>query len=159
VRWYQVATAAVFVFIAAVAMSDSRRGALIGATRDPGGIGSGFYPFWSAAVIGIAALLLIYRISVTAQAEERVFASRQSVLAVGKLAVPMIVAGVSILWLGFYLAVGAYSGFFARYIGQYRWLWVGVVAIAIPLSVYLVFELGFRMLLPKSMLYGYVLPI
>lgn len=166
-RSYQAATAAVFVVIAAVAMFESRRGALIGATRDPGGIGAGFYPFWSAAVMGIAALVLISRTLWAAQPaqgqgqaqEKAVFAGRESVLAVGKLVVPMVLAVAAMLWLGFYLAMGLYMGFFARSIGRYRWVWVGAVAVCVPLAVYLIFEQGFRMLLPKSILYGDGLPI
>jgi len=158
-RSYEVATAVVFAIIAAVAMFDSRRAALIGATRDPGGIGSGFYPFWSAAVMAVAALLLIYRSTAARESAERFFASRDSLFAVGKLVVPMVVAAASMAWLGFYLAVGLYMGFFARCIGSYRWPWVGVVAISVPLLVYLIFEQGFRMLLPKSILYGYLLAI
>jgi len=159
VRRFEVATAAVFVVIAAIAMFDSRRGALIGATSDPGGIGSGFYPFWSAAIMGVAALLLIYRSTATRQSAEGVVASRDGLVAVAKLVVPMVVAAASMLWLGFYLAVGLYMGFFARYIGSYRWPWVGASAISVPLLIYLIFEQGFRMLLPKSILYGYLLAI
>ena len=156
---YEGVTAAVFAIVAAVAMFDSRRGALIGATRDPGGIGSGFYPFWSAAVLIIAALLVMYRSSVSSQSAERVVVSRNGLVAVGKLVIPMVAAVASMVWLGFYLAIAMYMGFFARYIGSYRWSWVGVIAITVPLLVYVVFEQGFRMLLPKSILYGYLLAV
>ena len=51
-RPYQVATAAAFALLAAVAMIDSRAGALVDRTgTQPGGIGAGFYPFWSAAIV------------------------------------------------------------------------------------------------------------
>ena len=158
-RTYQAATAALFVVIAAVAMFDSRRGALIGATRDPGGIGSGFYPFWSAALIGVAGLILVWRALSTPQPSEGVFASRESATAVLQLVVPMIVATVSILWLGLYLATGLYMGYFARAIGRYRWVWVIASAVLVPLAVYLGFELGFRVALPKSILYADGFPI
>jgi hypothetical protein len=159
VRAYQVATAAAFVAIAAVAMFDSRRGALIGATGDPGGIGAGFYPFWSAALIAVAGLLLIWRTVLTPPSGEVAFAGRESVVALLKLVIPMIVATVSILWLGLYLATALYMGFFARYIGRYRWIWVAAIAVLMPLGIYLVFEQGFRMSLPKSILYVRGFPI
>jgi hypothetical protein len=44
-------------------------------------------------------------------------------------------------------------GFFARYFGRYRWLWVAVIAVAFPAAAYLAFEMGFRVRLPKSALY------
>jgi putative tricarboxylic transport membrane protein len=159
VRRYEGVTAAVFAIVAAVAMFDSRRGALIGATRDPGGIGSGFYPFWSAAVLLIAALLLMYRSSISSQSAERDVVSHDGLVAVGKLVIPMVAAVASMVWLGFYLTIAMYMAFFARYIGSYRWPWVGAIAITVPLLVYVVFEQGFRMLLPKSILYGYLLAV
>jgi hypothetical protein len=55
--------------------------------------------------------------------------------------------------LGFYLASGAYVAYYAGIIARYRWYWALLAGIAIPLIVYLVFEIGFKALLPKSFLY------
>jgi putative tricarboxylic transport membrane protein len=154
-----MAAAAVFATLAAIAMFDTRRGALIGATGDPGGIGSGFYPFWSAAIIGVAGLILLWRQAVSSGDSSPVFASREDAASVVKLVVPMVVAAVSILWLGLYVATALYMTFFARYIGRYRWIWVAVLAIGMPLAIYLGFEIGFRVGLPKSVLYGDVFPV
>ena len=195
-RVYELATAAAFAVLAAVAMFDTRRGAMIGATRDPGGIGAGFYPFWSAAIVGIAALLLIWRMlarppsaenqSATTGPEGTVglttdhtpsgrtamrmlswrsvtsrafWARSDSAPAVLTLVLPMIVATISMLWLGLYVTTALYMGFFARIIGHYRWAWVIVIAVLFPLALYLSFEQGFHMNLPKSVLYAEGLPI
>jgi putative tricarboxylic transport membrane protein len=158
-RPYQAATAAVFVLIAAVAMFDTRRGALIGATNDPGGIGSGFYPFWSAAVVATAGLIVFIRALVTPQPAQGVFTGREGVFAVLKLVVPMVVVAYAVAWLGLYIATACYMGFFARYIGRFRWLAVAAIAIVIPLLMYLAFERGFRVTLPKSVFYGDVFPV
>lgn len=135
-------------------MFDTRRGAIIGATGDPGGIGSGFYPFWSAALTGVAGLILLWRVMTTPQPAEGVFASREGLGSVLKLVVPMVLTAVSIGWLGLYLATALYMGFFARYLGRYRWVWAVASAVLVPLAMYLVFEQGFRMSLPKSALYN-----
>lgn len=158
-RPYEVGTAAVFALLAGVAMFDSRRGALVGSANDPGGIGSGFYPFWSAGLVAVAALLLAYRYATRPQPAQGVFEGRQSILAVLKLVLPMVAFAASIGWLGFYLAIAAYMGFFARYIGRYRWLAVLATAIGFPVIMYLAFERGFRLVLPKSILYGDVFPL
>jgi hypothetical protein len=76
--------------------------------------------------------------------------------AVLMLVVPMAVAVMSLAHLGLYLVTALYMGFFARMIGQYRWRWVALIAVSVPLAVYLAFELGFRVGLPKSFLYDYV---
>src|SRR5687767_15699625 len=106
------------IMIAAVAMFDSRASALPDPTGTfPGGLGPGFYPFWSAAMVAGAALFVIFRYQVLAGDTQGVFAKREAWVAPLKIAVPMIVAVALIEWLGFYIVTGAYMGFFARYLG------------------------------------------
>lgn len=159
-RPYQLGTAAALLVVAAVAMFDSRRGALI--TTDPnvpGGIGAGFYPFWAAALMGGAALVSMIGSWRAGLSGKGVFAGREGAFAVLKLVVPVVATAFAMLWLGFYLAGGLYMGFFARYIGRYGWLAVAASAIATPLAVYLIFEQGFRVPLPKSILYTAGFPL
>jgi len=154
VRPYELATAVAFIAIAALAMFDSRATALIDTTgRFPGGIGPGFYPFWAATAIAVAGAYILYTALKARASSQAAFENRAAVMSVAKLVGPMLVASVALLWLGFYVVSCLYVGFFARTIGRYRWLWVAAAAIAVPLAIYLTFELGFRVRLPKSMLY------
>jgi len=82
-----------------------------------------------------------------------VFEGREGIFAVLKLVIPMVVAALAILWLGFYVVTGLYMGLFARWIGHYKWPWVTVLTIVMPAAIYASFELGFRVSLPKSFLY------
>ena len=148
------------IVIAAVAMFDSRASALPDPTGTfPGGLGPGFYPFWSAAMIAGAALFVIFRSRVVAGDAQGVFAKRESWVAPLKIALPMLIAVGLIEWLGFYVVTALYMGFFARFIGSYRWLWVVVIAIVFPLVIYLAFERGFRVSLPKSIFYEQGFPL
>ena len=130
-RPYQVGTAAAIVLIAAVAMFDSRRV---------------LSPAPGAAVAGYQALT-------RPQPKEGVFAGAGSVAAVAKLVIPMLLYAVSFAWLGFYLATGVYMGFFAAYIGRYKPWWSLASAVLTPLAIYLLFEVGFRLILPRSIFY------
>jgi len=151
---YQIATAVAFMLLAAVAMVDSRAGALVDRTgSEPGGIGAGFYPFWSAGLVFVCAGAVAYRTWVTPQPRVRVFEGREQVIAVLKLVVPMLVATLAIPKLGFYLVSGLYMGLFARWIGRYRWILVAGVTVAMPAAIYAGFEFGFRVSLPKSFFY------
>jgi hypothetical protein len=67
----------------------------------------------------------------------------------------MIAVAVAIPWLGFYVTSGVYMGGFARWLGSYRWHWVALIGLSVPLALYLCFEQGFRVPLPKSVLYLY----
>ena len=150
-------TAAAIMVIAAVAMLDTRRGALPDvAGGAPGGLGGGFYPFWSAAVLFAFAALVLIRSLTVPQPAQGVFKDAASVRAVLWLAIPMVVATALIGVLGFYIMTGLYMGFFAAAIGHYRWHWVGAIAVLFPLVIYLVFEVGFRVGLPKSIFYDLV---
>ena len=142
------------MLVAAVAMFDSRAGALVDRTgTQPGGIGAGFYPFWSAAVVFVCAAAIAYRSWRTPLPGTAAFEDRAAVVAALKLIVPMLVATFAIAWLGFYIVAALYMGLFARWIGGYRWAWVAAIMVAMPVAIYLTFELGFRVGLPKSVLY------
>ena len=150
---YQIGTAAAIILIAAVAMFDSRKvfGEQIGSS--PGDVGPSWYPFWAATLMGVAAIFIGYRAFVSALPAEGVFTGRDSVFAVLKLVLPMIAYATSFQWLGFYIATAAYMGFFSAFIGKYRWYAVVAAAILTPLAIYLLFEVAFKLLLPKSIFY------
>lgn len=145
------------MMIAAVAMFDTRKGALPDvAGGAPGGLSGGFYPFWSAAVLFAFGGLVILRSLTTPQAATGVFKDRQSIASVLTLAVPMVVAAALIPYLGFYLMTALYMGFFAAVLGRYKWYWILAIALLFPLVIYLIFEVGFRVSLPKSIFYDQV---
>ena len=159
-RISQRATAAALVAVAAVAMFDSRATALFDTSgRSPGGIGPGFYPFWAAAVMAFGGLIVLFRTVRSEASTGAVFESRDAIGSLVKLVGPMLVATTAMVWLGFYLVTCLYMGFFARYIGRYGWVWVALIAVLVPAVIYLAFELGFRVRLPKSTLYDLGFPI
>lgn len=160
-RPYQVATAAILIVIAAVAMFDTRAGALPDvAGGAPGGLKGGWYPFWSAALVAVGSAIVLYRVLVIPQPASGVFKDRQGVIDVLRLILPMVVLVLLMdRLLGFYLSGALYLAFFTRFIGRYRWHWVAVTAIGIPVALYFIFEQGFRVALPKSIFYLYGFPI
>lgn len=155
-RRYQVATAAVITVLAAVAMYDTRRGALPDIAATSSGLGAGFYPFWAAALVFAAGAAVALRAARVPPSGDRVFADRKAVVSVLTLAVPMIVAVSLIKWTGIYLMTGLYIGGFMAFIGRSRWWWSLAAAIVLPAAIYAAFELGFRVTLPKSIFYDWV---
>lgn len=147
------------MIVAAVAMIDSRASALPDTTGVyPGGLGPGFYPFWAAFVVFASAMWVGYRALTQPQPAEGVFTDRKGIIAVATLGLPMILAVALIPLLGFYIVTGVYMGLFAAVIGRYKWYWVILITIGFPLGLYLSFESGFRVFLPKSIFYGMGLP-
>jgi len=168
VRPYQVATAAAIVMIAAVAMFDSRAAFSPSAGTQVGDVGARWYPFWAAAIMGLASVVVAYRALTTPQGTEGAFEGARSLFAVLKLAVPMLVYALLIAGVGFrttdftdsivppfgfYLATALYMGLFAWWLGRYKIWWVAAITVAFPIVIFAVFEIGFRVSLPKSFLY------
>ncbi len=152
-RPYQVGTAAAIVVIAAVAMFDSRGTWNIAPGTAPGDVGASWYPFWTATLMGVAAMFVAYTAITTPQPKEGVFQTRQSVTSVLKLVVPMFLYAASFTWLGFYIATGIYMAFFAWFLGHYKWHGIALAGLVTPLAVYTLFEVAFRLILPKSIFY------
>ncbi len=137
-------------------MFDTRSGALpTSAAGVPGGLRGGWYPFWSAAVVAMAGIVVAVRTLRSPEADEGVFKDRSAVADLVRFILPMAVAAylMSGGLLGFYLASGAYLAYYAGIVARYRWHWALLAGVAIPVIVYLVFEVGFKALLPKSFLY------
>jgi hypothetical protein len=168
VRPSQVATAAAIVLIAAVAMFDSRAAFSPSAGTSVGDVGARWYPFWAATLMGIASVIVGYRALTTPQGTEGAFQGTRSLFAVLKLAVPMLaytllIGGIGVRTtdftyrivpqFGFYLATALYMGLFAWWLGRYKIWWVAAITVAFPIVIFAVFELGFRVSLPKSFLY------
>jgi hypothetical protein len=162
-------TAAAIILIAAVAMFDSRAAFSPSAGTAIGDVGARWYPFWAATIMGIASVVVAYRAMTTPQPAEGAFHGSQSVFAVLKLAVPMLVyafliGGIGfrtaeftytiVPKLGFYLATGLYMGLFAWWLGRYKIWRVAAITVAFPIVIFLIFEIGFRVSLPKSFLYS-----
>jgi putative tricarboxylic transport membrane protein len=154
VKPYRVGTAAAIVLIAAVAMYDQRNVFIHLEGTAPGDVGPNWYTFWAAALMGVAALATAVRYATTPDTSGEVaFAGRESVTAVLKLVLPMIAYAASFQWLGFYLSTAAFMGFFAAYLGRYKWYFCAASAVITPLAIYVLFELGFKLILPKSIFY------
>lgn len=137
-------------------MFDTRAGALPDPSGGaPGGLKGGWYPFWSAVVIALAGAFVAYESLVRAQPGEGAFRDRASVFAFARMVAPMVVITylMSDRLLGFYLASGLYVTYFARFTTRYRWIWSLAAGVAIPIVLFLVFEVGFRAVFPKSFLY------
>lgn len=147
---HQVVTTTGLIVVAIIAMVDSFKS--VGWTAPVPG--AGWYPFWSGAMMGIAAIVVLV-ITLRKPAGKPFFESQQGARTFWQLAIPMVVAIALIPWLGYYVVSALYMGLFARWIGKYHWLWVSVIAISVPLALYLGFEKAFNSSLPKSVFYIY----
>ncbi len=146
---HEVVTTALLIVLAAIAIYDSfKRSGWTASGPD-----AGWYPFWSAAMMGIAAIVILV-FALRKPAGKPFFESAEGARAFWQLVIPMALMVGLINWLGFYLVSALYMGFFARWIGKYHWIWIIVIAVSVPLALYLGFERAFQAPLPKSLFYS-----
>ena len=148
-RTAEIAGALALILLAAVAAVDTFKTS----GWEASGPASGWYPFWSAITLGAAGLWVLAG-AVTSGPRGAFLSAEEGPAPFAKAALPMVAVAAAIPWLGFYLTSGIYMGALARWQGRYRWLAVAALGIGVPLAIYLCFEQGFRVPLPKSILYG-----
>lgn len=148
-RWPEVLMALGLVAVGAVVAADSLR---LGAGWAEDGPRAGYFPFYIGLLLGVAGASVLLGQLRRWRAAPQVFATREQLASVAKLAVPMLVYGLALKWAGLYLSSAALIAWFMlRHGGHRAWL-ATVVAAGVPLAAWLTFERWFLVPLPKSVL-------
>ena len=146
-RWPEVVVAGGLVLLAVMVIADSLR---VGTGWADDGPRSGYFPFY----IGILLLLSSGTVLVSAllawRKADPVFAEREQLASVFAVLWPMVVYVAAIAFVGIYAASIVLIGFFMRRHGKFGWLVTCIVAVAVPLIFFLVFERWFLVPLPKG---------
>jgi len=142
----EIAVAVLFLAIAAVVMYDSRR---LGAKWDFDGPQAGYFPFYIALIMAIASVAnLVFALRRTFK--DRTFVEVGQLMLVLKVLVPAAIYVAAIVWTGIYVASTVFIAFFMRWLGKYPWWKVVVVSVATSVVFFLIFEVWFKVPLPKG---------
>jgi hypothetical protein len=144
-RTADLITAGVLFLLGLVVVGDSLR---IGAGWGSDGPKSGFFPFW------LGVLLLAATVAIAMQAWRRgprgAFVTRQQLGPVLQVLWPAVAMVALTATIGLYVASALYLAFYMRWVGRHRWATVVMIAVAIPLVTFLVFEKWFLVPMPKG---------
>ena len=142
----EIAVAALFFLLGAIVVYDSLR---VGVKWVEDGPQSGYFPFYigllvcgAALVNAVAAFLKVGR--------DKVFVELGALKLVLTVLVPAAIYVALIAWLGIYLASALFVAFFMRWLGKYVWWKVAAVSIGNSVVFFLVFEVWFKLPLPKG---------
>ena len=147
-RWMELITALVIVAIGALVIYDSHR---VGVGWADDGPRSGYFPNiigWILAVSG--AWIAGGTIVAWRKLAAKVFVSFADLKPVLTMLVPTIVYIALIKPLGIYVASAIYIGAFMVFQGKYRILPAALVAVGVPVAIFLLFEIWFLVPLPKG---------
>jgi hypothetical protein len=70
--------------------------------------------------------------------------------------VPTAIYAFLVTWIGIYVSSILFIGFFMRWLGKYAWWKVAAVSVITVFAFYVVFEMWFKVPLPKGPVEGWL---
>ena len=148
----EIVTAALFLLAGAIVIYDSMR---LGAKWAEDGPEAGYFPFYIGLILGISALLNLAA-ALLRKADSGAFVEVGQLKMVLSVLVPsalyvLLIGGIgSIPGLGIYVASVLFVAFFMRWLGKYDWWKLAAVSIGNSVFFFVLFEVWFRIPLPKG---------
>ena len=150
-RAWEIAVAALFLAFAAVVVWDSRR---LGAQWGSDGPQAGYFPFYIGVFILVASAINLYAAIVSGAKGSKPFVFWGQLRMILVVLVPSIiyVGLIANPWygLGIYVASAIFIAFFMRYLGTYGWAKIVAVSVGTMFAFFLMFEIWFKVPLPKG---------
>ena len=148
----EIVTAALFFLAGAIVIYDSMR---LGAKWAEDGPEAGYFPFYIGLILGISALVNLAT-ALLRKAHSGAFVEVGQLKMVLSVLVPssiyvLLIGGIgSIPGLGIYVASVLFVAFFMRWLGKYDWWKLAAVSIGNSVFFFVLFEVWFRIPLPKG---------
>ena len=112
---------------------------------------AGYFPFYVGLLLCLTSVWNFAKVLLLDEnAAPRSFVSMTALKLILAMLVPTIVYVVLIAWIGFYAASILYIGFFMIWLGKYSWLRSTAVAASVIIAIFVLFEIWFRVPLPKG---------
>ena len=144
----EIVVAALFLLLGAIVVYDSVR---LGARWGSDGPQAGYFPFYIALFVCIASAVNLV-VALFKKGDDRSFVEVGQLKLVLSVLVPSTVYVALIAWLGIYVASAIFVAFFMRWLGKYPWWKVAAVSIGNSVVFFLIFEMWFKVPLPKGFL-------
>jgi putative tricarboxylic transport membrane protein len=153
VRTAEVVVAAVFFALGGIVIYDSVR---LGIGWQEDGPQAGYFPFYIGVIICLSALINLAMAVVAAQKKSSAFVETGQLKLVMSVLVPTAVYVGLIGPVGIYVASTLFIALFMRWLGKYSWWKVAAVSIGNSVVFFLIFEVWFKIPLPKGPLEAFL---
>jgi hypothetical protein len=147
VKTVEVWVSAIVLLFGALVVYDSYR---LGAGWGKSGPQTGYFPFYIGLLICISSLVNLVRALRNRTGGSKSFVSREQLKLIMVMLVPTIIYVGLIRYLGLYLTSTLYIAYFMWWLGKYSWVKIVPVSVGVSLAFFLIFELWFRLPLPKG---------
>ncbi len=145
VKAMEIAVAALFLVFGSVVSWDSHR---LGSTWGSDGPQAGYFPFYIGLIIIVCSLITLGQAFVAAA--NNPFVLRGQLKMVTLVMLPTLVYVAVIHWLGIYVASAIYIALFMWWLGKYSWIKFVSVSVGVNVAFFLMFEIWFKVPLPKG---------
>jgi len=140
--------AALFFILGAIVIVDSVR--LGFGWQEVHGPRPGYFPFYIGLIICIASLVNIVLALRVPAAKDPAFVEVGQLKMVLTVLIPTAIYAALVTWIGIYTASVLFIAFFMVWLGKYAWWKAVVVSLVTMVLFYMVFEIWFKVPLPKG---------
>jgi putative tricarboxylic transport membrane protein len=146
-RSADIIVALIIIAVGVLVISDSLR---LGIDWAEDGPRPGYFPFYTGLLIVLSSLGTIILTLIGRIGDGEAFVRRRQLGDVLKVFIPSAIYVALIGMIGIYVASVLFIGIFMRWLGKFRWPTIIIVSLAVPFSLFLIFELWFLLPLPKG---------
>jgi len=143
----EIAVTLLFLIFGLVVSWDSYR---LGAKWGSDGPQAGYFPFYIGVIIIICSAITLFQSLLIKAADNEPFVMRGQLKMVVLVMVPTIIYVALINWLGIYVASTIYIALFMWWLGKYSWVKYVSVSVGVSVAFFLMFEVWFKVPLPKG---------
>ena len=147
VQTLEIAVAALLLAAGVLVMWDSIR---VGARWVEEGPQAGYFPFYVGALLSAASVWTLGHAAYDRSLAGKGFVGPRALRDILAMLVPTIVYVGLLGWIGIYVASLVYIAFFMIWLGKYSWLRSLAVAASVSVAAFLLFEIWFKVPLPKG---------
>ncbi len=147
----ELAVAAFIIALGALVTYDSYR---LGSGWAPDGPQSGYFPFYIGLFTCICGTVVFAQALFKVRTDQQVFVTPSQLKRVLVILLPSTVYVLGVQLIGIYVPSALFIGLFMRVAGQYSWIRSIVVGLAVSVSAFVMFEIWFKIPLPKGPLEG-----
>ena len=141
-------TVAILVFIVgAVVGYESYR---LGSSWGSDGPQAGYFPFYIGLLICICGAVVFAQSLVKLKTDRRIFVTAGQFKQVLVILLPSTAYVLGVQLIGIYVPSALFIGLFMKFVGKYNWLRSTVVGLGVSVSAFVLFEIWFKIPLPKG---------
>jgi len=142
----EIAVAALFFILGAIVVYDSVR---VGVRWVDDGPESGYFPFYIGLIVCGSSFVNMF-LGALKTKSDKVFVEVGALKLVLSVLIPAAIYVALIGWIGIYVASVLFVAFFMRWLGKYPWWKVAAVSIGNSVVFFVIFEIWFKVPLPKG---------